>query len=176
MSEISSARNRNAEWKDLEPPSLSATRVSNPRVTGLQRREASSVPSAHRIRVRRWRHAPLLLVAWALSSSACSAPPPSNAPLFGTGTFHPPPKPGDSISHTQMCACKSCDPVGCCEGPDDDEPAPTKCGDSYDFSANPECGGISVRSCTSRCTQEIWRVRAGSDCSEKRPQSCCQAG
>jgi hypothetical protein len=68
-----------------------------------------------------------------------------------------------------------CDPANCCDGPDDD-PAPTKCGDSYDFSANPECGGISVRSCTSRCTQQVWRVHAGASCAEKRPESCCPAG
>lgn len=164
------------EAKDLTAlPSFTAMHVSNGRVPHLPMREAANA-AMRQTRARSGRSVPLGLLAWALSASACSGPPPSNAPLFGTGTFHPPPKPGDSISHTQMCACKTCDPVGCCEGPDDDEPAPTTCGDSYDFSANPQCGGISVRSCTSRCTQEIWRVRAGSECSEKRPQSCCQAG
>ncbi|HWZ92096.1 MAG TPA: hypothetical protein VNW92_24705 [Polyangiaceae bacterium] len=124
---------------------------------------------------RRGRGALLVLFGWACCASACGAPRASNTPLFGTGVFHPPPKPGDSISHSQMCECKMCDPANCCDGPEDDAPA-SECGDSYDFSSNPSCGGLSVKSCASRCTRQVWRVRAGAACSEKRPQSCCAAG
>jgi hypothetical protein len=127
-----------------------------------------------------WRGARLLIALNALVNvSACSNGPVHEAPpIFGTAEIHPPPKPGDSISHTQMCECKVCDPASCCEGPDDDAPPNTRatCGDSYDFSANPDCGGLAVKSCTSRCTREIWRVRVGRDCSEKRPDTCCTAG
>jgi len=95
------------------------------------------------------------------------------SPLFGTGVFHPPPKPGASISQTRMCECKACEPSKCCEGPDEDAPTPT-C-NSYDFS-DPACGGISISSCTSRCTRQVWRVRTDEACSDKRPLTCCLAG
>ena len=104
----------------------------------------------------------------------CSNPPVTNGPLFGTGVFHPPPKPGDSISHTQMCECKACDPGSCCDGPDDDAP-PKSCGESYDFS-DPACGGLVIQSCSSRCTRQVWRVHSGENCASKRPSSCCTAG
>ena len=155
-------------------PSSASQRVSNHGVTQIE--PFAEAPSHASFWRRRLKCAVLLsLFAWACSASACSPPPARNAPLLGTGVFHPPPKPGDSISHTQMCECKVCDPANCCDGPEDDAP-PTECGDSYDFSANPTCGGISVRSCTSRCSREIWRVRAGAACAEKRPASCCRAG
>ena len=108
-------------------------------------------------------------------ASACSPPAQDPRPLFGSGVLHPPPKPGDSISHSQMCECKTCNPAACCEGPDEDAP-PTTCGDSYDFTSNPSCGGLAVKSCASRCTEQVWRVRSGQSCTDKRPASCCQAG
>jgi len=135
----------------------------------------SSARSVAKKYARRSSRLPLLLVLlWLLAESACRTPPVSNGPLFGTGELHPPPKPGDSISHTQMCECKVCDPANCCDGPEDDEPAP-ECRDSYDFSA-PGCSGLAVKSCASRCTRQVWRVRAGTACAAKRPPSCCQAG
>ena len=115
------------------------------------------------------------LIALTAITTACSGPPVSQGPLFGTGVFHPPPKPGDSISQTRMCECKACEPSNCCDGPEDDAP-PVSCGDSYDFTANEACGGLSVKSCASRCTRQIWRVHAGEECSSKRPQGCCEAG
>lgn len=108
-------------------------------------------------------------------AGACSPPAQEPGPLFGTGVFHPPPKPGASITQTQMCECKTCDPAACCEGPDEDE-VPKNCGDSYDFSSNPSCGGLAVKSCSSRCTQQVWRVQNGQSCGSRRPESCCQAG
>ena len=117
----------------------------------------------------------VLRLALLTSAAACSAPQAPTESLFGTGLLHPPPKPGDSISHTQMCECKACDPSGCCDGPDDDPP-PRACGDSYDFSANDACGGLAVRSCEARCTRQVWRVHSGEACRTKRPASCCDAG
>ncbi len=102
-----------------------------------------------------------------LGIAACSHPPVTSGPLFGTGVFHPPPKPGDSISQTRLCECKACEPRNCCDGPDDDAP-PKSCGESYDFS-DPACGGIEIRSCTSRCSREVWRVHSGEDCSTQTP-------
>ena len=155
-------------------PSLKEQRVSNPVVQGLH-------PSFTVRLSPRGARLPIvlrglyLLVTIAAIGSACSGPAHDTGPLFGTGVFHPPPKPGDSIVHTQMCECKTCDPANCCDGPDDDTP-PAQCGDSYDFSAKDSCGGLSVRSCSSRCARQIWRVRSGQDCAEKRPESCCHAG
>ena len=153
---------------------LADQRVSNPVVQGLH-------PS-FTVRVsRRSARMPIVLrglstlIALSAIGSACSGPAHDTAPLFGTGVFHPPPKPGDSIAHSQMCECKTCDPANCCDGPADDAP-PATCGDSYDFSASDSCGGLSVKSCSSRCTRQIWRVRSAQDCAEKRPASCCHAG
>jgi hypothetical protein len=95
-------------------------------------------------------------------------------PLFGTGVFHPPPKPGTSINQTRMCECKACEPSNCCDGPDDDTP-PASCRESYNFSDNEGCG-ISIRSCASRCARQVWRVSNSEACTAKRPASCCQAG
>ena len=145
----------------LMPPSLSGLSVSDRRVPN-----SSSFSGSLRV--------VLTFAATSAIAAACNGPELSTGPLFGTGVFHPPPKIGDSISHTQMCECKSCNPSGCCDGPEDD--APTICGgDSYDFSAHPECG-TSVRSCASRCTREVWRVHVGQACDRKRPSNCCGAG
>lgn len=114
-------------------------------------------------------------LAYVAALTSCGAPPAGDRPLFGSGVFHPPPKPGSSISQTQMCECQACDPSACCEGPAD-EAASEACGNSYDFSENASCGGLSVRSCASRCTRQIWRVGSRDDCASKRPPSCCPAG
>jgi hypothetical protein len=173
--------NRGQRWRvtrftqrAMPEPSLREQRVSNPVVRGLH-------PSFTLRVSRRGARMPIVLrgfatlVSLAAIGSACGGPAHDTGPLFGTGVFHPPPKPGDSIAHSQMCECKTCDPANCCDGPDDDAP-PAQCGDSYDFSASDSCGGLSVKSCSSRCTRQIWRVRSGQDCAEKRPVGCCHAG
>ena len=114
------------------------------------------------------------LISAVILASCGSATRADERPLFGTGVFHPPPKPGASISQTRMCECQACEPSNCCDGPDEDAP-PKTCADSYDFS-NPGCGGLSVQSCASRCAREVWRVRSGEACAAKRSASCCQAG
>ena len=111
----------------------------------------------------------------AILGGCASRPPLDQGPLFGTGVFHPPPKPGTSISQTRMCECKACEPRNCCDGPDEDDTPPASCGSSYDFSDNEWCG-TSIHSCTSRCAREVWRVSNSEACEVKRPASCCQAG
>lgn len=107
-------------------------------------------------------------------AASCGTPQLANQPLFGSGMLHPPPKPGDSISHTQMCECQTCE-VGCCDGPEDDA-APEACGEGGDFTLNATCQGLSVRSCVSRCMRQVWRVHEGEACRARRPSSCCPAG
>ena len=114
------------------------------------------------------------LVFWLILAGCGSSSRVNDGPLFGTGVFHPPPKPGASISQTRMCECKACEPSNCCEGPEDDAP-PASCRESYDFSTNEACG-ISIRSCASRCAREVWRVNNGEECDARRPLSCCRAG
>jgi hypothetical protein len=105
--------------------------------------------------------------------AGCGSRPSADAPLFGTGMFHPPPKPGASISQTRMCECIACEPSSCCEGPEDDEPPPSCNTSSYVFDSRCE---PSIRSCTSRCAREVWRVKSGEGCATRRPASCCRAG
>lgn len=85
-----------------------------------------------------------------------------------------PPKPGSSISHTRMCECHACSPRDCCQGADETELGDPSCGgtDDYDFTRSESCG-VTVRSCTTRCAREIWRVKAHEDCDVKRPSTCC---
>jgi hypothetical protein len=163
-------------FRYAEGQSIPRMHVSNLRLQSIASLAKMAPPWSRFDRRTLGRAVVLSLLTWAFGVSACSAPSAPNAPLFGTGVFHPPPKPGDSISHTQMCECKVCDPANCCDGPDDDAPPAACSGDSYDFTSNPACGGLAVKSCTSRCTREIWRVRAGTPCDEKRPQTCCRAG
>jgi len=94
----------------------------------------------------------LLVISLTLTgiSSGCgSGSRAHDGPLFGTGVFHPPPKPGASISQTRMCDCQACAPRACCDGPEDDAPN-ASCGQNHDFTGYEDCT-ISIRSCASRC-------------------------
>jgi hypothetical protein len=95
----------------------------------------------------------------------------------------PPPKPGSSISHTQLCECLSCEPKACCAGadetqddcdPDAIEERATEDGVSIDFSAEEaaQCG-IAIRTCTSQCAKKVWRVPLEVECDTRRPEDCC---
>ena len=158
----------------MPKPILNGRCVSNPAVCGLHWRFTVRAS-------RRWYRMSIVLrgsfalMIVAVIGSACSGSARDTQPLFGTGVFHSPPKPGDSIAHSQMCECKTCDPANCCDGPEDDAPE-ARCGDRYDFSAGGSCGGLSIKSCSSRCARQIWRVRSGQDCRDRRPETCCQAG
>jgi hypothetical protein len=86
------------------------------------------------------------------------------------GPRRPPPKPGESITHTQMCSCVRCDPVSCCHELDQDRPeVDPACADGYDFS---KCE-MAVSSCDSNCYQHRWRTRIEVGCEGSRPDVCC---
>lgn len=109
------------------------------------------------------RRAAIVLSLWLL---ACTAAGPETA---AGPRLAPPPRPGSSITHTQMCACTACPVARCCAG-ETEEPEARACGDSYDFSS--ACG-LAVQSCTGRCFQKVWRVRLDQSCEDKRPEECC---
>src|SRR5262245_8625119 len=92
----------------------------------------------------------LCLVVAALSS--CEPPRPTQTG-FGTGTHRGPPKPGSSITHTKMCECRSCEERSCCEGDLGNRDANEKTCEDYDFTK--EGCGLSVKSCTGRCSKHV---------------------
>jgi hypothetical protein len=108
----------------------------------------------------------------AFCACACAAEPASPPPRPWTGFFHPPPKPGDSITSRKQCSCRACDPAACCsaEHLESGEAASPECSKSYDF---PEQCGIKVQSCTPRCYSHVWRVPKQASCSDSRPLVCC---
>ena len=106
-----------------------------------------------------------------IAGCAGEAPPPS--PQAWTGFFHPPPKPGASITDSKQCSCRACDPASCCGAEQTESlgPAPAECNDSYTFS---ETCGITVQTCTPRCYSQVWRVRNHESCNVSRPLVCCE--
>jgi hypothetical protein len=105
-------------------------------------------------------------------AGGCSAEPNAAPPRPWTGFFHPPPKPGDSITNRKQCSCRACDPAACCAAEDleSTEAASTECSGSYEFS---EKCGIQIKSCTPRCYSHVWRVPNQESCSQSRPPVCC---
>jgi hypothetical protein len=97
----------------------------------------------------------------------------SSPPLVYSGEFHPPPKPGSSITATKQCECRACDPSDCCgaERTENTDAAPAECNSSYDFS---EKCGIRVNTCTPRCYSQVWRVAQDASCAGSRPLVCCE--
>jgi hypothetical protein len=111
-----------------------------------------------------------LLCIWLVAS--CSSRPPRQVdPAPFSGNLRPHPKPGESITNSELCACRACGRAACCQGPSDD--AEGGC-TGTDFSA-PGCGGIAIESCVGRCYEEKWRVKRGESCDSKRPRICCAA-
>jgi hypothetical protein len=102
----------------------------------------------------------------------CSAEPSATPPKPWTGFFHPPPKPGDSITSRKQCSCRACDPAACCAADDleSTESAAPECSGSYEFSD--KCG-IQVKSCTPRCYSHVWRIPKQESCNDERPLVCC---
>ena len=45
-----------------------------------------------------------------------------------------------------------------------------ECKDDYDFA--PECG-LTISSCSARCTRHVWRVKLAEDCAATTPLICC---
>ena len=103
--------------------------------------------------------------------AACTSPS-SAGPARTGGTHQPPPRPGSSISHTQLCSCRSCT-EGCCN-PEDRGPEGDDCAsDGYDFEAR-RCG-LAIRSCAGQCGRHVWRVRLVDSCLDPLPDECCDA-
>jgi hypothetical protein len=105
-------------------------------------------------------------------AAGCSAEPSATPPKPWTGFFHPPPKPGDSITNRKQCSCRACDPAACCAADDleDSEAEAAECRSSYEFSD--KCG-IQVKSCTPRCYSHVWRIPKQESCSDSQPLVCC---
>lgn len=104
---------------------------------------------------------------------ACAADAQSPPPAAWVGTFHPPGPPGSSITGTQQCECRACDPASCCHAEQTEtsaEPGP-ECNDSYTFS---EKCGIQVQTCTPRCYSHVWRIGKRESCAASRPLVCCE--
>ncbi len=111
------------------------------------------------------------LAAWLVSG--CAGEPARPPPEAWSGFFHPPPKPGASISNTKQCTCRACDPASCCGAEQTESlgPTPAECNSSYTFS---EKCGITVQTCTPRCYSQVWRVGNQESCSASRPLVCCE--
>jgi hypothetical protein len=103
---------------------------------------------------------------------ACAGQPNSPPPQPWTGFFHPPGKPGGSISNTKLCECRACDPGSCCsaEQTESTTAASPECNTSYDFS---EKCGITVQTCTPRCYSHVWRIPKQESCTTALPLVCC---
>jgi hypothetical protein len=114
-----------------------------------------------------------LLVAFgAACLAACADTPEPETAWAMRGPRRPPPKPGDSITKTIMCSCKSCEPSDCCRDLEKEAPPIDKeCAKGYDFTG---CQ-TPVQSCESRCFQQRWRVRIDVGCDAERPRGCCHA-
>jgi len=113
-----------------------------------------------------------LVIAAAVVGSACKSEAPPPPPLAWAGTLHPPGPPGGSITNTQQCECRACDPESCCNAEQTDSQRDTsdECNSSYTFS---EKCGIKVQTCTPRCYSHVWRIGKRESCSASRPLVCC---
>jgi hypothetical protein len=115
-----------------------------------------------------------VLGAALLVSAGCGgeATPP---PQPWKGFFHPPPKPGQSITGTKQCECRACEPESCCSAEQTElsGPAPAECTRADgDYVFSEECG-IRVETCTPRCYPKVWRVPKQESCEDSRPSVCC---
>jgi len=109
----------------------------------------------------------VVMAALGLAVLGCGSTAPPAEP--DRGPRRPPPKPGESITHTIMCSCKACEPRSCCRELEQDQPELEDCSDGYDFS---KCE-MAVSSCDSRCFQHRWRTRVETGCEASRPDRCC---
>jgi hypothetical protein len=108
-------------------------------------------------------------LATLLSLPSCG-PKTASGPSGSGKPRRPPPKPGESITHTIMCSCKVCEPDSCCRELEQEQPGIAEgCADGYDFS---KCE-MAVSSCDSRCFQHRWRTRVDKGCAASRPKTCC---
>jgi hypothetical protein len=113
------------------------------------------------------------LLAVVVALLGCASDAQSPPPAAWIGTFHPPGPPGGSITNTQQCECRACDPASCCraEQTESSREAAPECNGSYTFSD--KCG-IQVQTCTPRCYSHVWRVGKRESCAASRPLVCCE--
>jgi len=125
-----------------------------------------------------WHHELFRLIRAALGllvttgAAACAAETPTPSAGTWTGTLHPPGPPGSSITGTQQCECRACDPASCCQAEQTENlsAADPECSHSYVFSD--KCG-IQVQTCTPRCYSHVWRIGKRESCAASRPLVCC---
>ena len=121
-----------------------------------------SFVTARRSRFQRLRGVPLALAALAIA--ACVHFPEGNA----TPSAKLPPKPGQSISNTQMCRCLSCLDPACCTREAEDEQTET----CAEVDGKIECG-LQMKSC-GRCQEITWRIGLDKDCRKTQRKECCK--
>lgn len=111
------------------------------------------------------------ILCWALLVVGCAGERAAE-PAPWQGTFHPPPKPGASITNTKQCECRACDPDSCCQAEQTESTAApaADCNSSFEF---PEHCGITVQTCTPRCYSHVWRIGNGESCEFTKPLVCC---
>jgi hypothetical protein len=118
---------------------------------------------------------PLRKLAWLawFCACACGPEPTSPPPQPWTGFFHPPGKPGGSITNFKQCECRACDPSSCCsaEKTENVETAGPEC-QTNDYNFSDKCG-ITVQTCTPRCYSHVWRIPKQESCSADLPLVCC---
>jgi hypothetical protein len=117
----------------------------------------------------------MLLVASALVvAGACSSDPGvQSGAICGGGRCGPPPKKvGHSLSNSELCTCRACEPASCCQDEQMDESDAGCPMDSYDFAASEACG-LAVPSCASRCFEHRWRADVALGCEATKPARCC---
>ncbi len=105
-----------------------------------------------------------LLLAGLTALLSCTHLPEGNA----VPGRQPPPKPGSSISHTQMCRCISCMDPACCTREAESEQSET----CKEVDGKIECG-LEMKSC-GRCQEVMWRISASKDCGKTQPKDCCK--
>jgi len=114
-------------------------------------------------------------LAWLLGCGLFSCGPAASSE---PGPRRPPPKPGSSITHTQMCSCRVCEPRACCAGAEDEEAGSCEDreaevgADGYDFRNSEHCG-MAVSSCVGRCHPQVWRIPLVQRCEDTLPAVCC---
>lgn len=106
------------------------------------------------------------IVAWACVSGfiACTHFPEGSA----TPGARPPPKPGSSISHTQMCRCIACLDPACCTREAEGEQTES----CREVDGQIQCG-LKMKSC-GRCQEVVWRISLSESCAASQPKDCCK--
>lgn len=110
-----------------------------------------------------------VLGTWLALAAGCATHdlPMSTASSSGRA---PPPKPGSSITHTQLCRCVACEDPACCTREAEGERETEQCRANEEGQI--ECG-LAMKSC-GRCQELAFRVSLSTTCEAKRPADCCR--